>query len=62
MEDVKIEITMKTDADLSILLDIVEGYLASLADEIFDHEYEVEDADSIHVSVAYADHPHGHCP
>ena len=55
MEDVKIEITMKTDADLSILLDIVEGYLASLTDEIFDHEYEVEDPDSIGVSVAYAD-------
>ena len=62
MEDVKIEITMKTDADLSTLLEIVEGYLASLADEIFDHEYEVENADNIHVSVAYADHDHWRCP
>ena len=55
MEDVKIEITMKTDAQLSTLLDIVEGYLASLADEIESYEYEVENPDNIHVSVAYAD-------
>ena len=55
MEDVKIEITMKTDAQLSILLEIVEGYLASLADEIESYEYEVENPDNIHVSVAYAD-------
>lgn len=55
MEDVKIKITMKTDADLSVLLDIVEQLLETLADDIESYGFEVEDPDNIHVSVAYAD-------
>tara|TARA_R100000152_G_C6669319_1_gene106075 strand:+ start:18 stop:203 length:186 start_codon:yes stop_codon:yes gene_type:complete len=53
MEDVKITIVLKTDADLSCLLDIIEDYVESLTSEIESYEYEVEPAENIGVSVAY---------
>ena len=64
MKDVKITIALKTDADLSCLRDIIEGYVVELAEEIesylddpysleYEAGYEVEPAENIEVSVAY---------
>ena len=53
MEDVKITIVLKTNTDISCLLDIIENYTEELTEEIESYGYEVEDPENIFVSVAY---------